>query len=356
MTTSEHSQQIDWLAMESESTSSAEDSRAPMSASQARVLDWRDLAAAYGSNTSDSFARYDPATQLLKTSQACLVEGWQTFSEAFPRSGTMRNGTLYRRQPLAPLIDANESGLLPTPAATYYGSNQGGSAGRSGPVRLGLETMARKGLWPTPKSGRDGADFAKLDRSSTGISLQTAVAMWPTPTSTLGSNGGLVTPQKAREGGTLIEALSARTTWPTPTVGDSRSSGSRNTPSSKAHPGVSLTDAVRGDAGTGRMEFATPKASDSKGGAPQDSKGKRDLRLDAKTWPTPTTHDHKGFENTRQSRSGETNGDNLPTVVGGSLNPTWVEWLMGFPAEWTALKPSATPSSRKSRKSSRAPS
>lgn len=36
----------------------------------------------------------------------------------------------------------------------------------------------------------------------------------------------------------------------------------------------------------------------------------------------------------------------------GSLNPTWVEWLMGFPAEWTALKDSATPSSRKSRKSS----
>jgi len=36
----------------------------------------------------------------------------------------------------------------------------------------------------------------------------------------------------------------------------------------------------------------------------------------------------------------------------GSLNPTWVEWLMGFPAGWTALKGSETPSSRKSRKSS----
>ena len=38
--------------------------------------------------------------------------------------------------------------------------------------------------------------------------------------------------------------------------------------------------------------------------------------------------------------------------VGGSLNPTWVEWLMGFPLGWTDLEPSATPSSRKSRKSS----
>ena len=26
---------------------------------------------------------------------------------------------------------------------------------------------------------------------------------------------------------------------------------------------------------------------------------------------------------------------------GGQLNPTWVEWLMGWPLEWTALKPSA---------------
>jgi len=24
--------------------------------------------------------------------------------------------------------------------------------------------------------------------------------------------------------------------------------------------------------------------------------------------------------------------------VSGSLNPTWVEWLMGFPIEWTELK------------------
>jgi hypothetical protein len=39
-------------------------------------------------------------------------------------------------------------------------------------------------------------------------------------------------------------------------------------------------------------------------------------------------------------------------IARGRLNPQWVEWLMGFPAEWTALNRSATPSSRKSRKSS----
>jgi len=33
-----------------------------------------------------------------------------------------------------------------------------------------------------------------------------------------------------------------------------------------------------------------------------------------------------------------------------SLNPYWVEWLMGYPIGWTDLRDSATPSSRKSRK------
>lgn len=39
-------------------------------------------------------------------------------------------------------------------------------------------------------------------------------------------------------------------------------------------------------------------------------------------------------------------------MSGGKLNPTWVEWLMGFPLGWTALDASAMPLSRKSSKSS----
>ena len=60
-------------------------------------------------------------------------------------------------------------------------------------------------------------------------------------------------------------------------------------------------------------------------------------------WPTPTCHNsnEKGSpsEFNRQSPG-------LGTVVlidknktGGILNPTWVEWLMGWPLEWTDLKP-----------------
>lgn len=42
--------------------------------------------------------------------------------------------------------------------------------------------------------------------------------------------------------------------------------------------------------------------------------------------------------------------------MSGQLNPTWVEWLMGFPPGWTDLGPSATRSSRKSQSGSAAAS
>jgi DNA (cytosine-5)-methyltransferase 1 len=40
--------------------------------------------------------------------------------------------------------------MLPTPTAQSYGSNQGGAMGRCGPVRYSLQSMAKRGLWPTP--------------------------------------------------------------------------------------------------------------------------------------------------------------------------------------------------------------
>jgi hypothetical protein len=86
-------------------------------------------------------------------------------------------------------------------------------------------------------------------------------------------------------------------------------------------------------------------------GAGIKGEGGPNLQTAVKMWATPTV---KGDYN-RAGLSSKS-GDGLATQVGGALNPTWVEWLMGFPAGWTALDASVMPSSRKSPKLSGAQS
>ena len=52
-----------------------------------------------------------------------------------------------------------------------------------------------------------------------------------------------------------------------------------------------------------------------------------------RVWATPTQSDGMGGP----GNSGRDGGENLRTQVGGSLNPTWVEWLQGFLLGWTEV-------------------
>lgn len=67
--------------------------------------------------------------------------------------------------------------------------------------------------------------------------------------------------------------------------------------------------------------------------------------LDNGLLPTPLASE-TGYRKAPFSQGGTA----LSTVLGGHVNPTFVEWMMGFPEEWTALLPSEMPSSRKSPK------
>jgi hypothetical protein len=136
------------------------------------------------------------------------------------------------------------------------------------------------------------------------------------PRRTSGSeSGGWPTP-KAHEttrkhhdvhGGTHHSLTSAARLWPTPTV-----YGNYNRKGASLTSGDGLATAVR---------LATPQA--------------RDFR----------TGQRSQWENPRRSR-------NLNDQIGGQLNPTWVAWLMGYRLEWDACAPTATRSSRKSRRRS----
>ncbi len=70
-------------------------------------------------------------------------------------------------------------------------------------------------------------------------------------------------------------------------------------------------------------------------------------------WPTPraSANENRQYKPSPSQLAG-THGKSLAAEVGGPLNPEFVEWLMGFPLEWTALSPSEMPSSRNARKSS----
>ena len=66
------------------------------------------------------------------------------------------------------------------------------------------------------------------------------------------------------------------------------------------------------------------------------------LETAVKMFPTPTANDHKGWSPNHKRANDPTNRLDFrvepETGVGGTLNPTWVEWLMGYPIGWTDLE------------------
>tara|TARA_R110002153_G_scaffold263248_1_gene424429 strand:- start:54 stop:473 length:420 start_codon:yes stop_codon:yes gene_type:complete len=86
------------------------------------------------------------------------------------------------------------------------------------------------------------------------------------------------------------------------------------------------------------------------------SQGGTPLTMAVKMWPTARASEYKTVPKNRYWGS-ETYRGNLGEAVrtseeDGHLNPTWVEWLMGFPLGHTELKHWVTRSSRKSQKQS----
>jgi hypothetical protein len=78
-------------------------------------------------------------------------------------------------------------------------------------------------------------------------------------------------------------------------------------------------------------------------------------------WPTPSARDWKDTPGMARQAGDRDRTDQLARAVyatenslpgSGTLNPTWVEWLMAFPIGWTDLNHSVTQSSRGLQKSS----
>ena len=59
------------------------------------------------------------------------------------------------------------------------------------------------------------------------------------------------------------------------------------------------------------------------------------LATKVKMWPTPTSHLAK---ETNAPSEANRNEPSISSIVGGSLNPQFVEWLMGYPKDWTEVQ------------------
>ena len=127
---------------------------------------------------------------------------------------------------------------------------------------------------------------------------------------------------------------------PTPTASDHIERNSTSTEAVNPLTGKSVTldrfvrfwpDNETQKSGQPKM-WATPAAADSVG-TTGGGQGKS-LITDVKMWPTPTAQDAKNNGGPSQHNR---NTKPLNAEVGGSLNPQWVEWLMGYPSGWTDL-------------------
>jgi hypothetical protein len=162
------------------------------------------------------------------------------------------------------------------------------------------------------------------------ITDETELSLWPTPTAVTRPMEGNVRIYRAKiEAGEMTEAEAEAILgksvwaaqgaipmmWPTPTTQEVE------------HPEAQLTE-------TGRRK--------SKNGNTSHSIGLADAVL---LWPTPTANGwgstgHRAMLDKQITQGFMPESDKLPMTAGngGRLNPTWVEWLMGFPTGWTDLE------------------
>lgn len=182
------------------------------------------------------------------------------FSQTWPTSGTMRNGSVYEHPTQGPRTDGSGSSswgdCYPTPRVT----TNGGLGTSRDNDNSRIEDQAA--TWATPKSSQSGPDRARRVREGSG-------------------------------GDDLVTQVSE---WPTPVEADSRSSA-RHTTNRDSHTGASLTDAVRKQDGE---SWPTPSATEFKpGGRKPDGKRGRHLRDVGRTlddWPTPECLNHEGYQ------------------------------------------------------------
>ena len=262
---------------------------------------------------------------------------------------------------------------------------------------LNLQDQVR--AWPTPTASDAGgnAKSPAVRERGHGTNLAGAVRDWPTPTASSRTMQDL---EQARFAGNDPRRPKYSQSWPTPTANLRNLNESPESFTARAefwrmragyHNHIPLSVLVKmwltpvsADSHTGRVAYArgnptleaavqqsmwpTPSSRDWKdtpgmaetaedGRNRLDQLARRVYHEERKHWPTPRAMDAEKVPSGHRETSDSLNAsvaraENMQVSATGQLNPTWVEWLMGFPLGWTDCEDSETPSSRKRRSGS----
>lgn len=364
------------------SMSLAEDSHAKTLAALEKEQESKDPGAASGVKWRELSVKYDRATSSWKTHQCLWEEVLPWSSVILPRWGMMRSGVLSERMTPA----------LPT-SGTGYGSSENWPTPRAGKTTDENEetwqkrkdagkvctpplTLAVK-MWPTHGSAKAGNDVTLTcsgDGRQKPNKLGWAVAQtFATPQARDFRTGGADRWDNPARSRNLNDQVARLAMWPTPHgfSPDGKSNGpsgnelgravNRSIPTPTASM-MTLEDMEQarfaGNKGSNRPAygaFPTPRAEDSQcaGG----HRGKDDTLYGAICRPKQaTTHEYGTPRSSDANGSGPIGSGPIgsrshahmlekgylcaqtATVeTGGSLNPDWVEALMGWPVGWSDI-------------------
>jgi len=121
---------------------------------------------ASGMRWSELFARWSPDSSSWKTLQCSLLEGLGSYSETWPRWGSMRSGVCWERTTSEHHTKEIGSGFWPTPVKDDTGIRRSKYAQGGTPLSLAIQT------WPTPTKS-DYAARRKTDKWQGGDLVST---------------------------------------------------------------------------------------------------------------------------------------------------------------------------------------
>ena len=224
---------------------------------------------------------------LVKMSEALFQTPWAStaVSLIWRHSATPANHSLFRLVPLTPRTDETASGLWHTPSSQEPG------------VRA--ERLVTKNGEPA-KVGERAYDKETGRLAQVGLTQQVKMGLWRTPNASMMSGGAANGEDRLAQGHALqlTDQVNTPSLWPTPTTQDAANNGGPSQHDRNTLPLNALVqypdEEIKEKLGQRAWDKMYPGAAKGRGQASADERSR----------------------------------------LGGSLNPAWVSWLMGYPLDW----------------------